>query len=110
MKKLLFFLFSLFTSISLALGQVNINTANEQQLQTINGVGPSRARAIIEYRTTHGPFKSVEDLKNIRGIGRGVTYERIAPQVTVGGNNTTATRQARPATTTPTRPNQQPNK
>jgi competence protein ComEA len=49
--------------------KVNINTADTNQLQTLPGIGPAKAAAIIEYRETSGPFKTPEDLKNISGIG-----------------------------------------
>lgn len=48
---------------------INVNTATEQQLDTLPGVGPSTARAIVAYRLVHGPFARVEDLLNVRGIG-----------------------------------------
>lgn len=48
---------------------VDINTATKEQLDTLPGVGPATADKIIEYRQTNGPFKSIEDLKNVRGIG-----------------------------------------
>lgn len=50
-------------------GPVDVNTATEQQLDALPGVGPSTARAIIAYRLQHGPFARVEDLLNVRGIG-----------------------------------------
>jgi competence protein ComEA len=50
-------------------GPVNINTANESQLDALPGVGPSTAQAIISYRTEHGPFASVDDLASVKGIG-----------------------------------------
>ena len=96
MKKLFFMLLAMLT-FSLAIAQVNINTATAQELQTLNGIGPAKANAIIEYRNANGPFKSVEDLQNVRGIGRGVTYQKISEQVTVGGASA-APRAARPAT------------
>lgn len=49
--------------------QVDLNSATEQQLDTLPGVGPTTARAIITYRLQHGPFARVEDLLNVRGIG-----------------------------------------
>ncbi|MEK7291822.1 MAG: helix-hairpin-helix domain-containing protein [Actinomycetota bacterium] len=49
--------------------QVDLNSATEQQLDTLPGVGPSTARAIVDYRVQHGPFARVEDLLNVRGIG-----------------------------------------
>lgn len=48
---------------------VDLNMATEQQLDTLPGVGPSTARAIVAYRLQHGPFARVEDLLNVRGIG-----------------------------------------
>lgn len=57
-------------------GKVNINTASEQELMTISGIGQARAKAIIEYREKEGVFKSIEDIKNVSGIKDGL-YERI---------------------------------
>ncbi|MBE6030914.1 MAG: hypothetical protein E7225_04900 [Clostridiales bacterium] len=48
---------------------ININTASSDQLQTLNGVGPSTAEKIIDYRNQYGSFKDVTDLLNISGIG-----------------------------------------
>lgn len=61
---------------------VNINTATEPELETLNGVGPVTANAIIQYRTQHGPFSSVDDLVNVSGIGP-VTLQELRPFVTV---------------------------
>jgi competence protein ComEA len=48
---------------------ININTATEAQLITIRGVGPVLAGSIIQYRAERGPFRKMEDLRNVRGIG-----------------------------------------
>jgi competence protein ComEA len=57
------------SSMALA-GVVNINTADAQSLAgNISGVGIKRAQAIIDYRDAHGPFKSVDDLTQVKGIG-----------------------------------------
>jgi competence protein ComEA len=61
---------------------VNINTAGESELETLSGVGPVTAAAIIQYRTEHGPFASVDDLMDVSGIGP-ATLEELRPQVTV---------------------------
>jgi competence protein ComEA helix-hairpin-helix repeat region len=61
---------------------VNINTADEAGLTTLNGVGPAKAQAIITYRTENGPFKTVEDLKNVTGIGE-KTFEALKDSLTV---------------------------
>jgi competence protein ComEA len=50
-------------------GVVNINRASATELDALPGVGPSTAQAIVDYRTTNGPFGSPEDLLNVRGIG-----------------------------------------
>lgn len=50
-------------------GKININKASLEELQKINGVGPSLAQKIIQYRSANGKFKNVEDLKNVSGIG-----------------------------------------
>jgi competence protein ComEA len=61
---------------------VNINTASETELETLNGVGPVTAAAIIQYRTENGPFATVDDLMDVSGIGP-ATLEELRPQVTV---------------------------
>jgi len=48
---------------------VNINTASLEELDTLQGVGPSTAQKIIDYRTANGPFASIDDIKNVSGIG-----------------------------------------
>ncbi|TWV35883.1 ComEA family DNA-binding protein [Streptomyces misionensis] len=50
-------------------GQVSLNTATEDQLDTLPGVGPVLARHIIDYRTRHGGFRSVDELRQVNGIG-----------------------------------------
>ena len=95
MKKFLFVIVSLL-SFSWALAQVNINTATAQVFQTLNGIGPSKAAAIVEYRNANGPFKSPEDIKNVRGIGNGI-YQKISSEITVGNGQTARTPAARPA-------------
>ena len=50
---------------------VNINTADAESLATnISGIGPKKAQAIVTYRKTNGPFKSVQELTNVKGIGQ----------------------------------------
>ncbi|MDD4238110.1 MAG: ComEA family DNA-binding protein [Desulfotomaculaceae bacterium] len=50
-------------------GKVNINTADQAQLDTLPGVGPAYAQRIIQYREINGPFKTIEDIKQVSGIG-----------------------------------------
>ncbi len=63
-------------NMSEANGKININSADSATLQEIPGIGPSKADKIIEYRTNVGPFKTIEDIKNISGIGD-KTFETI---------------------------------
>jgi len=65
-----------------ASGPVNLNSATAEQLDTLDGVGPSTATKILEYRTAHGGFSSIEDLAQIPGIGP-KRLESLRKQVTV---------------------------
>lgn len=62
---------------------VNINTAVVDDLITLPGIGEERAKAIVRYRVMHGAFTSVEDLKEVDGIGDGI-MEQIRDYVTIG--------------------------
>ena len=64
-------------------GLVNLNTADAELLGSLPGIGPVRARAIIDHREHNGPFKSVDGILNVQGIGEGI-YENIRDLVTVG--------------------------
>jgi competence protein ComEA len=64
-------------------GAVDLNGASEAQLQEVPGIGPSLAKRIVEFRKENGPFKTVEDLLKVRGIGE-KSFERLRPHVTVG--------------------------
>ena len=61
---------------------VNLNTATEAELDTLPGVGPVTAKAILAWRTEHGSFTSVDELLEVSGIGE-VTLEELRPLVTV---------------------------
>jgi len=61
---------------------ININTADEATLESLNGVGPVLAASILQYRTEHGPFASVDQLDEVSGIGP-ATLEDLRSQVTV---------------------------
>lgn len=62
--------------------KVNINTASQTELETLNGIGPSTASKIIEYREENGKFRKIEDLKNVSGIGE-AKYEAIKDNIVV---------------------------
>jgi competence protein ComEA len=58
-----------FSGFAYAAGAVDINTADAKTLQTLDGVGPAKAQAIVEYRQANGPFKTADDLGKVQGIG-----------------------------------------
>ena len=62
---------------------VNINTASASELAAINGLGEVKAKAIVAYREQKGPFKSVDELKDVKGIGEQM-LAKLRPQVTLG--------------------------
>lgn len=49
---------------------VNINTATQSELEAIKGVGPAKAKAIVQYREANGKFKNVDELDNVKGFGK----------------------------------------
>jgi competence protein ComEA len=70
-----------------ARGVVNLNTASSEELERLPGIGPSRARAILELRTRLKRFARVEDLMRVKGIGRS-TFRRLRPLLTLDGPTT----------------------
>jgi competence protein ComEA len=64
-------------------GLININTANQEQLESLPGIGPKTAEKIIAYRNEHGPFQSIEAILDVSGIGP-ATFEEIKTLITVG--------------------------
>ncbi|MCR4747206.1 MAG: helix-hairpin-helix domain-containing protein [Clostridiales bacterium] len=61
---------------------ININTATAEELETLKGIGPAKAEAIVAYREQNGPFLSVDDLVNVTGIGE-KTLANIRDKITV---------------------------
>jgi competence protein ComEA len=64
-------------------GKVNINTAAVDELDTLPGIGAEMARRIVDYRAGNGPFKSIEDIQRVTGIGD-ATYQKLKDRITVG--------------------------
>lgn len=69
MKSLLKIIALFFAGANFALAAVNLNTATQAELETLKGVGPTKAKSIIEYREQNGAFQSVDDLKKVKGFG-----------------------------------------
>ena len=84
MKKFLLILGMWLAMMGAALAQININTATKEQLDGLKGIGPTKAQAIVDYRTKNGPFKTVDDLEKVNGIGPG-TMKDIRGNITVAG-------------------------
>jgi competence protein ComEA len=74
----------------IALAAVNINTATKDELVALPGIGPAKAQAIVDYRKAHGPFKTVEELKDVKGIGA-KRFEKLKPDLAVTGPTSTKT-------------------
>jgi competence protein ComEA len=71
------------TATTSAAAIVNINTASAAELDALPGIGAKMAERIVEYRQKNGPFKKVEDLMNVRGVGE-KNFLKLKPQITVG--------------------------
>ena len=65
-----------------AVGIVNINTASATDLEALPGIGAKTAARIVEYRQKNGPFKKVEELMNVRGVGE-KNFLKLKPQISV---------------------------
>ena len=65
-----------------AISKISLNNATISELMTLSGIGESKAKAIIEYREKNNGFKSIEELKNVSGIGNS-TYEKIKDKITI---------------------------
>ena len=62
---------------------VDLNSATAEQLQQVPGIGPSTAKAIVNFRQKSGPFQKVEDLLAIKGISK-ARFEKMRPYLTIG--------------------------
>src|SRR5688500_3698249 len=84
MKKLLLILVTLFAFTGSVYATVNINTATQGELETLRGIGPAKAKAIIDHRKKNGLFKSADDLQKVSGIGP-ATVQKLRKDITVSG-------------------------
>jgi competence protein ComEA len=99
MRRFLLLISLLWMLAGTALAGVNINTASQSQLETLPGIGPSKAAAIIEYRTSNGPVTSAEQLDNVPGIGP-ATLSNILPLVVIEEGDAPASQPAASGETT----------
>jgi competence protein ComEA len=83
MKRVITLGLALLASMGTAFAAVNLNTATVAELDVLKGVGPGKAKAIVEYREKNGPFKSVDDLTLVKGFGE-KSIEKLRPDLTVG--------------------------
>lgn len=74
----------LLATSTLTWAAIDLNSADAKALEGLTGVGPAKAAAIVEYRAKNGPFKSVEDLEKVPGIGE-ATVKKNRDNLTVGG-------------------------
>lgn len=63
--------------------QVDLNAGTAKELQQLPGIGKGLAKRIVEYRTTNGPFKTVEELMKVKGIGK-KTFAKMEERLTIG--------------------------
>ncbi|MDH5265523.1 MAG: helix-hairpin-helix domain-containing protein, partial [Betaproteobacteria bacterium] len=84
MKRIVGLFLALVAYAGIALAAVNINSATKEQLESLDGIGPVKAQAIIDYRKKNGPFKSLEDVKKVDGVGD-ATFEKIRKDISLSG-------------------------
>lgn len=84
MKKLLGGLIGLIGMMVLPVfAAVNINTATQSELETVRGLGPAKAKAIISYREANGGFKTLDELDKVKGFGK-ASIEKLQGELSVG--------------------------
>jgi len=84
MKKLLYVLILCLAMIQCAFAAVDINSASEAELDKLPGIGPVKAKAIVEERAKNGKFKSIEDIKRVKGIGD-ATFDKLKSEISISG-------------------------
>ena len=86
MKKSLIVIATLLTFTGTAYAAVNINTATQAELQTVKGISAANAKAIIDYRSKAGAFRTTDDIENVEGINRQtMDMQQLREDITVTG-------------------------
>jgi competence protein ComEA len=93
MKKILLALISALAFSVSAWAAVDLNTASQSELESVKGIGPKKAQAIIEFRKKNGNFKTVDELDKVPGFGQ-KTVDKVKKEITVG--NATAAAAGKP--------------
>ncbi len=88
MKRIYLALMFMLFFVTAAFAEVNINSAGQNELTSLPGIGPVKAEAIVKYREVKGLFKDIHELVNVKGIGR-KTFEKIRKDITVETTVTT---------------------
>jgi competence protein ComEA len=83
MKKFLLLLISMMVWCGSTFA-VDLNKATQAELEALKGIGDVKAKAIIDYRTKNGPFKSADDLDKVKGVGKGI-IAKLGADVTIDG-------------------------
>lgn len=83
MKKLMLAFAAFLAFSASAMAAVDLNTASQAELETVKGIGPAKAKAIIDFRKKSGGFKSVDDLDKVEGFGK-KTVDSVRKEITVG--------------------------
>ena len=76
-----------------SIAAVNLNTATKDELVALPGIGPAKAQAIVDYRNQHGPFRNIDELRKVKGIGEKL-FISIKPELSIGASSRGASAQA----------------
>lgn len=83
MKTCLFVILSSLLLLSNVHAAINLNTANKEELESLTGIGPAKAQAIMDYRKKNGGFKTLDELEKVPGIGPS-TLNTVKKEITLG--------------------------